>query len=49
MGRLDYHQQWQGTKVPSIFFNHNSLGHVMVLPASSLAFYCRLVLVRGLR
>jgi len=31
MGRLDYHQQWQGTKAPSIFFNHNSLGHVMVL------------------
>lgn len=31
MGRLDYYQQWQGTKAPSIFFNHNSLGHVMVL------------------
>lgn len=31
MGRLDYFRQWQGTKAPSIFFNHNSLGHVMVL------------------
>lgn len=43
MGRLDYYQQWQGTKVPSIFFNHNSLGHVMVLaglPILALSLTC---------
>lgn len=31
LGRLDYHQLWQGGKAPSFYFNHNALGHVLVL------------------
>ena len=30
MGRQEYFDLWQGGKAPSIFYNHNALGHVLV-------------------
>lgn len=31
LGRSDYYQLWQGGKAPSFYFNHNALGHLLVL------------------
>lgn len=30
-GRLTYYLEWQGTKAPSLFTNHNAFGHACVL------------------
>ncbi|MCB0215186.1 MAG: O-antigen ligase family protein [Caldilineae bacterium] len=31
MGLSDYYQRYAGGKAPSVFFNHNALGHVLVM------------------